>query len=614
MESRAMGSRPQRAALFVLLGALAVEVRCIGLTAVFGADNLGTAAAFFSIAARNYLRYGYLATGLVPVVTAEGPPSPAIFYAHHPPLVPLLVSASFALFGVHEWAARIVPLAASLASLGLLMHLAARFYGSRVALATLAVAATLPLDAHLAAHVDVQGSVLLACILATLTCLAHRRIGPAIACFTLAVATDWPALYLPVLLAVAPWPFEPPRSRRLVAGLLVYATVLFAGLAIWLSGPETILALVRDRASFRSDEGRAFDVGEWIRLVVGTYLWQLCTPGVLLVVVAWCVARVPALVRRPDPERLALFLLLFGTMHMVVGFQGAYQHEFWAHYLRPGVPLVCGLAIERVASRIRPGWRRAASVTAMLGALVIPGLLGTLRLAAHPISARMLDADYTPAALAAVLRACTPPGAGAFTSDYHGESATFFYAERPLAIGIVTPALLDARLQAPRYDVPGDAGPSYTLPAAPPACFVLPRQHERYFPELVRRLRRDFAERAEGPFVVFALPYGHANFSNPTPVRHVDVAAAVDADPGGEVELAVAAAGAPPRQEERPGAGELLHAVVSLVDDVHVAVRVHRDPERRAELALAGPVAPPLREVGARPRTDSVRRWPSPAV
>ena len=65
-------------------------------------------------------------------------------------------------------------------------------------------------------------------------------------------------------------------------------------------------------------------------------------------------------------------------------------------------------------------------------------------------------------------------------------------------------AHLEARLQAPRYDVPGDAGPSYAL-AAPPACFVLPRQHERYFTELVRRLRQDFAERAEGPFAVFSL-------------------------------------------------------------------------------------------------------------
>jgi 4-amino-4-deoxy-L-arabinose transferase-like glycosyltransferase len=501
-----MGSRPQRVVLLVLLGAIAIGLRCIGLTAPWGADNLGNSGAFFAIAARNYPRYGYLATGLVPVVTAEGPPSPALYYTHHPPLVPLLVSAAFALFGQHEWAARLVPLAAAIASLVLLVRLAARFYGERVALVTLAVAATLPLDAHLASHVDAQGSVLLACTVAMVTCLAHRRYVATIGCFTLAAATDWPALYLPVLLALAPWPFEYPRPRRFVAGLLVYALVLFVGLATWLSGVEALLALVRERAlSFQSDQGQPFDVWQWLQLVGGTYLWELCTPGVLLLVLAWSVVRIPALVRRPEPERLALFLLLFGMTHMIIGFQGAYQHEFWAHYLRSGVPLVCALMVERIASALEPGPLRTACLAGMLAGLTVPGFLGTLRLDAQPISARMLDSDYTPHALARAIRECAPVGTGALTSDYYGESATFFYADRPLGISIVAPALLEERLRAPHYDPPGGAGSPYALLAVPPACFVLPRQHEPYFPDLVRRLRLEFPARTEGPFEVFSL-------------------------------------------------------------------------------------------------------------
>jgi hypothetical protein len=510
-DRRAAGSQLQRTALFMVLGALALGMRCLGLTRPWGADNLGYSGAFCSIAAQNYFRYGYLATRLVPVATPEGPPSPAIFYPHHPPLVPLLVSASFALFGRHEWAARLVPLVASIASLGLLVHLAARFYGERVALLTLAVATTLPLDAHLASHVDVQGSVLLAFVLATVVCLARRRHTAAIACFTLAAATDWPAFYIPVLLAFAPWPFEHPRQRRFVAGLLVYGAVLFVGLATWLAGPEAILTLLRDRAvSFRSDEGQSFDVLQWLRVVGGGYLWELCTPGGVVLVVAWSVVRIPMLIRRPDAERLALFLLVFALTHMLVGFQGAYQHEFWAHYGRAGVPLVCALAIERVASVLKSGALRSACMTAMLAAIMIPGFLSTLRLDARPISARMLDADYTPRALGETIRACTPPGAGALTSDYYGEPATFYYAERPLAIGITTATLLEERLRTPRYDVPVSAGSPYEMPAALPACFVLPRQHERYFPELVRRLRLGFSGRIEGPFEVFSLTLARA--------------------------------------------------------------------------------------------------------
>jgi len=489
----------------MLFGGLALGLRSIGITATWGADNFGTAGAFFSIAARNYVRYGYLATHLVPVVTAEGPPSPPVYYVHHPPLLELLVSASFALFGVHEWAARLVPLAFSLASLGLLVHLATKFYGERVALLTLVIAAALPLENHLAAHVDVQGSVLLALVLATVTCLAHRRYGAAVAFFTLGAAVDWPALYLPILLAVAPWPFEFPRPKRFVAGLLLYSAIVFLALSSWLSGPSTVLVLLYERAlSFRSDGGVPFGLVEWMHTVVGWYLWHLCTPAVLVALVIWFVWRVPVLFRAPHPERLTLLLLLFGLTHMIVGFQGAYQHEFWATYLRAGIPLVCALVLEHMAAAVPQDWRRTLVVGAGLGIIVVPGLVGTVRLAAHSLSARMLDADYTPRELAEAIRSCTPAGTGAFTSDYYGESAIFFYADRALAISVVTVDALEQRLRRPRYDPPGGSGAPYEGPATP-TCFIMPRLHERYFPQLAAHLRARYVGTVRGRFETFPL-------------------------------------------------------------------------------------------------------------
>jgi len=496
--------RRRRWALVALLGLLATALRSIGLAAPWGADNFGTAGAFFSIAARNYFRYGYVATHGVPVVTAEGPPSPAVYYTHHPPLFELLVSASFRLFGEHEWAARLVPLVFSLVALGLLVHLAARAFGWRVALLTLAIAATLPLDAHLAAHVDVQGSVLLALVLATLACVMHRRYGAAIACFTLAAAVDWPALYLPVLLALAPWPFDFPRPRRFVAGLLAYGAVLFVALSAWTSDLGSIVALLHGRAlSFASDTGVPFDLGGWFRVVVGTYLWELCTPLALVAVVVWCVWRVPTLVRTPHPERLALLLLLFGLAHLIVGFQGAYQHEFWTTYLRAAVPLVCALLLDRVAGHAPGGWRRTV-VVAGLALTIVPGLAGTLRLAVSPLSARPLG-GYAPRDLADAIRSCTPAGAGALTSDYSGESAIFYYANRPLGIGIVDVDALEERLVERRYDPPGGSADPYLVPTARPACFVLPLLHVRYFPALTAHLRSRYQGRRAGAFEIFSL-------------------------------------------------------------------------------------------------------------
>ena len=95
--------------------------------------------------------------------------------------------------------------------------------GTPVVPATLAIATTLPLDAHLAAHVDVQGSVLLAAVLAFLMAVARQRHAAALGWFTLAALVDWPAFYLPPLLALAPWPFATPRPRRFVIVLVAYA-------------------------------------------------------------------------------------------------------------------------------------------------------------------------------------------------------------------------------------------------------------------------------------------------------------------------------------------------------------------------------------------------------
>lgn len=503
--SAAVSSR-RFAGLVALLAGIATAFRCLGLTAPWGADNLGTAGAFFSIAARNYLAYGYGPTGLRIVVTPDGPPSPPVFYTHHPPLVPLLVSGSFALFGEHEWAARLVPLVAALASLGLLTFLAARFYGRRVAVLTLAIAAVLPLDAYLAPHLDAQGSVLLAVVLATIAALSSQRYAFAAIGLTVAALVDWPALYLPVLLILAPWPFAYPRPRGVVAALVVYAVVLFVAIATWLSGPDAVLALVRDRTfSFHADDGRAFDLAQWLRLVVGTYLGTLCTPIVLGVVAGWLVACVPAIVRRPHPDRLALFLLLFGAMHMVLGFQGAYQHEFWAHYLRPGVPLVCALAIERTSARLGHGWPRVALAAVVVATILVPSAVTTAVLARRPLSARMEDVGYVPADLARAIRDCTPPGTGALTSDWYGESATFYYARRPLGIAVMDVATLDDRLRVPRWDMPGGDGRTYTVPSTTPSCFVLPRDHERTLPALAARLRGSYPARRDGAFEIFDL-------------------------------------------------------------------------------------------------------------
>src|SRR5437868_5423537 len=73
--------------------------------------------AVYSQAAHNNLRAGLRAGG-VPATLYFGPLPipPEAYYVHHPTLLPVLVTASFALLGESERSARLVPVLASLAS------------------------------------------------------------------------------------------------------------------------------------------------------------------------------------------------------------------------------------------------------------------------------------------------------------------------------------------------------------------------------------------------------------------------------------------------------------------------------------------------------------------
>lgn len=71
--------------------------------------------------ARNYLRYGLVVTKLGQVENSGQVPSSKFeYYTHYPPLLPILISVSYKIFGISEWSTRLVPLVATSSSLVLI--------------------------------------------------------------------------------------------------------------------------------------------------------------------------------------------------------------------------------------------------------------------------------------------------------------------------------------------------------------------------------------------------------------------------------------------------------------------------------------------------------------
>jgi 4-amino-4-deoxy-L-arabinose transferase-like glycosyltransferase len=167
--------------------------------------------AVYSQAAHNNLRAGVLASGGVPATLYFGalPIPKDAFYVHHPTLLPLLVTGSFAIFGEAEWSARLIPIVCSLASVALLWMLVRSLLGRRAAAFGALFFVTLPMELHYGDMVDFEPCLVM-CMLAALVCLRYwditRRwkwgVGAAISC-QLALWMDWPGYLFVISIATA---------------------------------------------------------------------------------------------------------------------------------------------------------------------------------------------------------------------------------------------------------------------------------------------------------------------------------------------------------------------------------------------------------------------------
>jgi hypothetical protein len=98
--------------------------------------------------ARNYAKFGYLKAGTKQVAYYRRWADLSRF--HHrvdqPPLLPLLISLSFRLFGVHEWSARLVPLLSSIGLVLLVFWLGRKLGGAKVAVTASFIFILLPVQ------------------------------------------------------------------------------------------------------------------------------------------------------------------------------------------------------------------------------------------------------------------------------------------------------------------------------------------------------------------------------------------------------------------------------------------------------------------------------------
>lgn len=334
--------------------------------------------ASLSLAARNFLRYGFLATKFAPVMNPDTvSPDRFAFSLHHPPLVPVLAAISFGLFGVHEASARLVPIAASLGSVLFLYLLARDLYGRRLALLAAFLFALTPLHAYFGRMLSeepiteffILGSVFF--YQRWSASRDRRAFGFSLALYGIGMWAGWAAYYLGALV---------PCHHLLARGKRVKLTLLFPALALVAfglflaqvgaagQGPALhdlwtqFLWRVGNASQEVPNVQRAavpgFSLLQWVARD-GRWAFYGFTPVLLLLASGWAVGawRAFRAEGRPlAPDLVVGLLYAVGLINVLFFKQASYIHEFWLFYLAPPLALSAAAGTDSLR-RFLGHWR-----------------------------------------------------------------------------------------------------------------------------------------------------------------------------------------------------------------------------------------------------------------
>ena len=350
--------------------------------------------AIYAQAAHNNLRAGLTVTGGVPVTLYFGPlPIPrSEFYVHHPTLLPLMVTASVALFGESEWAVKLVPIICSLLTAVFLGLLLRNTLGKRAAAMVVVFFVTMPMELHYGDMVDFEPCLVMWMVV-TLFCL-HRwetqnKQGwacTALACSFFAVWTDWPG-YLFVGALSGSLLLTKVKQKRWI-GLALIAVAGVSGLLFLLqirnANPNAcsdlwtaITMRLGNGVSTGSSvmvKGATFTFLQWSRSILhalGTN-YLVSSWGWVLVGMVYLLSRM-----KSSPEFLwvgwaTLTMAIAGIPYMILLRNWSYIHDFASFFAIGSFAILGGLGIDCLLNWLS---QQGSGIRKLTYVLIVPCLL-----------------------------------------------------------------------------------------------------------------------------------------------------------------------------------------------------------------------------------------------
>jgi len=450
-----------RLRLAVLL-AYTIAFRLVTLGRPFQYDDEATGGAFYGLLARNYLRIPWSDTHGIPVLTVGRlAGAPLVFYPDHPPLVPLLIVPLYRMFGAGEWQARLPTSIATVLSVLVLYRLVRRGSGERVAMTAAACFAAMPMVLHFGGQPEVLAMPLVLGALLTVDAYlvlcrdpGWGALARAAAAFTVAAASDWPAFIMMPILALHFALTEPRVRWPWMVALGAWAVALFAALYVYIAVAahlrwDWMVPLLKGRTAIgvRSP----FTAAEWLR-TAGYFNRHCHTLPLMAAAVVWPIVSVLPGGRRQEGAAAAGLLLAWGTLHVLIGRQGVYNHEWWWWPLTPGIAAAAALFAE--LSIAAAGRRASAAAPLLLGITVcLFAVWTTIREYRHLYPPPQTGV-FTTLEVGAAIQAAAPQPDDLVMLAWSGQDPElWFYGDRPLRTGIWSIDDFEERLLAADADL-----------------------------------------------------------------------------------------------------------------------------------------------------------------
>ncbi|MBI5357201.1 glycosyltransferase family 39 protein [Candidatus Collierbacteria bacterium] len=304
--------------------------------------------------AKNFVRFGYLPLKFgATLATADIRPEERKYSTHYTPVLPILISFSYRLFGIYEWSTRLVPVMASSASVLLVILLGRELISFRAGIIAGVLMAVTPMFVYYGKN-PVHEVVLLPFVL--LSYYSYYR-------FIKIKKNKW---WIILLLSLAGsmlvgWP------GYYAAGLIFFHGILFRreGKIRFMQLPliaATLLIIFFFHSSILNPQAAGDLQNIFFSRLGGTsigpidfltkelrYSINLFSISLLSLPAIWILFVIPGLTRNLHKENTILLLLgIFGLSHVLIFRQAGYYHEYLLFPLLPFIALASAVTVENL--------------------------------------------------------------------------------------------------------------------------------------------------------------------------------------------------------------------------------------------------------------------------